>query len=166
MDTVSSLNNILGLFRYPNFRFIKGSVCDRKIVDYVLKTYQVDCVMHFAANSHVQNSFGDPFSFTENNVLGTHVLLDRVRSYGRIKRFVHVSTDEVYGETNGVMATEDSTLLAPTNPYAASKAAAEMYVMAYQKSFGLPAIVVRSNNVYGPCQYPESKYKLFFFHLN
>lgn len=157
MDTVSSLNNILALFEYPNFRFVHGSICDGRTVDFVLETYQVDCVMHFAANSHVQNSFGDPFTFTENNVLGTHVLLDRVRAYGKVQRFIHVSTDEVYGETNRIPAREGSTLLAPTNPYSASKAAAEMYVMAYQRSFRIPAIIVRSNNVYGPCQYPESK---------
>ncbi|KAL1847448.1 hypothetical protein Plec18167_005161 [Paecilomyces lecythidis] len=155
MDTVSSLNNILALFEYPNFRFVHGSICDGRTVDFVLETYQVDCVMHFAANSHVQNSFGDPFTFTDNNVLGTHVLLDRVRAYGKVQRFIHVSTDEVYGETNRIPAREGSTLLAPTNPYSASKAAAEMYVMAYQRSFRIPAIIVRSNNVYGPCQYPE-----------
>lgn len=156
MDNVSSLNNVLELFRYPNFRFIHGSITDRKTVRFVLETYAVDCVVHFAANSHVQNSFSDPFTFTENNVVGTHVLLEAVRAYGKIKRFVHISTDEVYGETNGVEAKENTTLLVPTNPYSASKAAAEMYVMAYRHSFGLPAIIVRSNNVYGPCQYPES----------
>lgn len=157
MESVSSLNNVFDLFRFPNFRFIHGSITDRKTVCFALETYAVDCVMHFAANSHVQNSFRDPFTFTENNVVGTHALLDAVRSYGNIKRFVHISTDEVYGETHGVVAKEDSTLLAPTNPYSASKAAAEMYVMAYKHSFGIPVIIVRSNNVYGPCQYPESK---------
>lgn len=158
MDNVSSINNILELFRFPSFRFIHGSITDPKTVSFALEAHQVDCVMHFAANSHVQSSFEDPFTFTENNVVGTHVLLDAVKNYGNIKRFVHISTDEVYGETNGAMAKEDSTLLAPTNPYSASKAAAEMYVMAYKHSFGIPVIIVRSNNVYGPCQYPESKF--------
>lgn len=157
MDNVSSINNILELFQFPSFRFIHGSITDPKTVSFALEAYQVDCVMHFAANSHVQNSFEDPFTFTENNVVGTHVLLDAVKNYGNIKRFIHIYTDEVYGETNGAMAKEDSTLLAPTNPYSASKAAAEMYVMAYKHSFGIPVIIVRSNNVYGPCQYPESK---------
>ena len=118
----------------------------------------MDCVIHFAASSHVQKSFTDAFDFTENNVLGTHILLDIVQKYGKVKRFIHVSTDEVYGETQGVQAVEETTPLAPTNPYAASKAAAEMYVMAYRKSYGLPIIITRGNNVYGPCQYPESKY--------
>lgn len=156
MDPVASWNNILGLFACPNFHFIHANILDAETVRSALESYQVDCVMHFAASSHVQNSFSESFAFTENNVLGTHRLLDAVRVYGKVKRFVHVSTDEVYGETRGVLASEASTPLAPTNPYAASKAAAEMYVMAYQKSYGLPAIIVRGNNVYGPCQYPES----------
>ncbi|KAE8389602.1 dTDP-D-glucose 4,6-dehydratase [Aspergillus alliaceus] len=155
MDVVASLNNILDLFTCPNFRFLHCDLNDQDTVLFALQTYRVDCVLHFAASSHVQNSFSDPFTFTRNNVLGTQSLLEAVRSYGKVTRFIHVSTDEVYGETNGQMATEAFTPMRPTNPYSASKAAAEMYVMAYQKSFGLPAIIVRSNNVYGPGQYPE-----------
>lgn len=161
MDPVASWNNILELFTYPNFRFIRGNILDRETVRSALESFQVDCVLHFAASSHVEHSFTDSFTFTENNVLGTHTLLDIVRAYGKVNRFIHVSTDEVYGETNGVPASEETTPLAPTNPYAASKAAAEMYVKAYQKSYGLPAIIVRSNNVYGPCQYPEKIIPLF-----
>ena len=167
MDPVASYNNILELFSCPNFRFIHANILDKETVHSTLEGFQVDCVLHFAANSHVQKSFNNSFEFTENNVLGTHTLLDTVRKYGKVKRFIHVSTDEVYGETNGVPANEERTPLAPTNPYAASKAAAEMYVMAYRKSYGFPVIMVRGNNVYGPCQYPESRSscnpRFFFF---
>lgn len=111
--------------------------------------------MHFAAQSHVDLSFGNSYDFTTTNVFGTHVLLECVKTY-RIHKFIHVSTDEVYGEVKD--SDEDlmeDAILAPTNPYAASKAAAEMLVQAYRKSFKLPVIIVRSNNVYGPHQFPE-----------
>lgn len=161
LDSIASENNIAALRGLPNFHFVKGDITNMRTVLSTLETYNVDCVMHFAASSHVQNSFNDPFTFTHNNVIGTHILLEAVRSYGKIARFVHVSTDEVYGETDGVFATE-SHPLGPTNPYSASKAAAEMYVNAYYKSFDIPVIIVRSNNVYGPCQYPESMTTLLY----
>jgi UDP-glucose 4,6-dehydratase len=107
--------------------------------------------------THVDNSFGNSFAFTENNVLGTHTLLESARQHGKIKRFLHVSTDEVYGEVShetGAPCGEHSTL-EPTNPYSATKAAAEMLVKAYSNSYNLPCIVTRGNNVYGPHQYPE-----------
>lgn len=123
-----------------------------------MERYKIDTVFHFAAQSHVDLSFGNSYSFTYTNVYGTHVMLESAKKCG-IKRFIHISTDEVYGE---VMDDDDdlveSSILAPTNPYAASKAAAEMMVHSYQKSFKLPVIIVRSNNVYGPHQFPESKF--------
>ena len=129
---------------------------DQDALSNVFATHDIDCVMHFAASSHVQNSFEDPSSFTYNNVVATQRLLDTVRSQGRVRRFVHVSTDEVYGDADEESVDETQQFM-PTNPYSASKAAAEMYVWAYAKAFNIPAIVVRSNNVYGPCQFPESK---------
>lgn len=114
--------------------------------------------MHFAAQTHVDNSFGNSFEFSQNNILGTHVLLETVKAVGSIKRFLHVSTDEVYGESSfkfGEANSEQTSLLEPTNPYSASKAAAEMLVMAYGCSYDLPYIITRGNNVYGPHQYPE-----------
>jgi dTDP-glucose 4,6-dehydratase len=98
------------------------------------------------------NSFGDSFEFTKNNVVGTHVLLEAARLHG-VYRMIHISTDEVYGEADSNLLEE--AVLQPTNPYSASKAAAEMLVNAYSKSFNLPVIITRSNNVYGPYQYPE-----------
>ena len=121
-----------------------------------MKKYRVDIIFHFAAQSHVDLSFGNSFQFTTTNVLGTHVMLECAVGHG-VQRFIHISTDEVNGEVNfGDPDLLENSLLAPTNPYAASKAAAEMFVNAYAKSFKLPVIIVRSNNVYGPHQYPES----------
>jgi dTDP-D-glucose 4,6-dehydratase len=121
-----------------------------------LQRFDIDTIFHFAAQSHVDLSFGNSYKFTHTNVYGTHVLLECAKET-KISRFIHVSTDEVYGEVND--EDEDlmeTSLLAPTNPYAASKAAAEMLVSAYRKSFKLPVLTVRINNVYGPHQYPES----------
>lgn len=139
-----------------NYKFIKGSIASADLVEYVLRTEQIDTVLHFAAQSHVDNSFGNSIAFSETNILGTHVLLEAARIYGRVRRFVHVSTDEVYGEGSAeTPAMTEDHVLEPTNPYAASKAGAEFLVKAYQRSFKLPTIITRSNNVYGPHQYPE-----------
>lgn len=109
--------------------------------------------MNFAASTHVDNSFHSSISFTSNNVVGTHVLLEAAREYGGVKRFIHVSTDEVYGgETD---FEKEESMLAPTNPYACTKAAAELICRGYAKSFGMPIIISRGNNVYGPRQYPD-----------
>ena len=167
------------------------------LVLYLLKAESIDTIINFAAQvrlpilsvsatcsyfyqqTHVDNSFGNSFSFTQNNVYGTHNLLESARLYGSIKRFIHVSTDEVYGEAShgtGEASGEHATL-EPTNPYSATKAAAEMLVkvriiiavgrspipvltlyhfdQAYYTSYQLPCIITRGNNVYGPHQYPE-----------
>ncbi len=124
-----------------------------------LERHNIDTIFHFAAQSHVDLSFGNSYAFTHTNVYGTHVLLESAKKVG-IKKFIHISTDEVYGEVrDDADDLLETSILAPTNPYAASKAAAEMLVHSYQKSFKLPVIIVRSNNVYGPHQYPESKFE-------
>jgi len=139
----------------PNYHFIKGNVCDYNLIAYLLKTHQIDLIVHFAAQSHVDNSFLEPLKYSQDNVIGTHTLLEAVRQSAHHILFVHISTDEVYGESiEGDKKTENH-MLSPTNPYAATKAAAEMLVNAYKHSFGLSAIITRSNNVYGPNQYPE-----------
>jgi UDP-glucose 4,6-dehydratase len=133
----------------------QGDICSSDIVNYVLRKEKVDTIMNFAAQTHVDNSFGNSFTFTETNVLGTHVLLEAAKTFG-IKLFLHVSTDEVYGEGDeDGKASHEGTILEPTNPYAGSKAGAEYLVKAYHRSFGLPIIITRGNNVYGPHQYPE-----------
>lgn len=111
--------------------------------------------MHFAAQTHVDNSFGNSFQFTQNNIMGTHVLLESAKT-ANIKRFIHVSTDEVYGEQrHDQEAMDEEQILEPTNPYAATKAGAEFLAKSYHRSFGMPIIITRGNNVYGPHQYPE-----------
>lgn len=155
LDYCSSLNNTRVLNERRNFTFYQGDITHPTEVVDCLERHNIDTIFHFAAQSHVDLSFGNSYGFTHTNVYGTHVLLESAKKVG-IKRFIHISTDEVYGE---VKDDDDdlleSSILAPTNPYAASKAAAEMLVHSYQKSFKLPAIIVRSNNVYGPHQYPE-----------
>jgi dTDP-glucose 4,6-dehydratase len=111
--------------------------------------------MHFAAQTHVDNSFGNSFQFTQNNIMGTHVLLESAKNHG-IKRFIHVSTDEVYGEQHHDQdPMMEEQVLEPTNPYAATKAGAEFLAKSYHRSFGMPLIITRGNNVYGPHQFPE-----------
>jgi dTDP-D-glucose 4,6-dehydratase len=113
----------------PNYILVEGNLCSEDLVKFVLETYKIDMVIHFAAQSHVQLSFDDSLQFTKDNILGTHILLECVRKYGKIERFIHVSTDEVYGESMNQVdencKTEQS-ILCPTNPYAATKAGAEL----------------------------------------
>ena len=141
-----------------NYTLIKGNLCSEDLVNHVLKTHNIEEVIHFAAQSHVQNSFDDSLQYTKDNILGTHILLECCRKYGKIQRFIHVSTDEVYGESmidiNENHKTEHS-ILCPTNPYAATKAGAELIAQSYNHSFKMPIIITRGNNVYGPNQYPE-----------
>lgn len=132
-----------------------GSICDAELVKRILIENNIDTVVHFAAQTHVDNSFGNSIAFTLDNVLGTHVLIEACREYGKIQRFVHISTDEVYGEVSATEISTETSLLNPTNPYAATKAAAEFIVRSYVHSYQFPAVITRGNNVYGPHQYPE-----------
>lgn len=157
LDYCSSLKNLYPARSSPNFKFVKGDIASADLVNHLLVAEGIDTIMHFAAQTHVDNSFGNSFEFTNNNIYGTHVLLEACKVTRQIDRFIHVSTDEVYGETdmeNDVGNIETSQLL-PTNPYSATKAGAEMLVMAYHRSYGLPTITTRGNNVYGPNQFPE-----------
>ncbi|PIN00646.1 putative NAD+-dependent epimerase [Handroanthus impetiginosus] len=183
LDYCSNLKNLNPSQSLPNFKFVKGDFFSTDLVNYVLATEAIDTVMHFAAQTHVDNSFGNSFEFIKNNVYGTCVLLEACKAFGSIKsfefiknnvygtcvlleackafgsikRFIHVSTDEVYGETDedAAQGKNEASQLLPTNPYSASKAGAEMLVLAYGRSFGLPVIITRGNNVYGPHQFPE-----------
>lgn len=166
LDYCASLKNLSQVENYPNYKFVKGDILSADLINYVLKKEKIDTIMHFAAQTHVDNSFGNSIEFTKTNVLGTHVLLEAAK-LAKIKLFIHVSTDEVYGENEGEDSSE-SQILEPTNPYAASKAAAEAIVKSYYRSFGLPIIITRGNNVYGPHQYPEKIIPKFscLLHLN
>ena len=140
------------------YHLVKGNLCSYDLIANILNIYQIDTIIHFAAQSHVQNSFEDALQYTHDNVQGTHTLLEASRKYGKIIRFIHISTDEVYGESmlneNEEKKNENS-ILCPTNPYAATKAAAELIAKSYYHSFKMPIIITRGNNVYGPNQYPE-----------
>lgn len=157
MDYCSNYKNLQSSLVSPNFKFVKGDIACADLVNYLLVAEDIDTIMHFAAQTHVDNSFGNSFEFTNNNIYGTHVLLEACKVTQRIKRFIHVSTDEVYGETEleTDIGNAEASQLLPTNPYSATKAGAEMLVMAYHRSYGLPTITTRGNNVYGPNQYPE-----------
>lgn len=140
------------------YTFVKGNVCSEDLMTDILSSHNIEQVIHFAAQSHVQNSFEDSLQFTRDNILGTHVLLECCRKYGKLTKFIHVSTDEVYGESmnniNELHKTEHS-ILCPTNPYAATKASAELIAQSYNHSYKMPIVITRGNNVYGPNQYPE-----------
>jgi dTDP-glucose 4,6-dehydratase len=155
LDYCSSLKNIT-VSKNSNYYMYTCDITNSKTISNILHIRNVDTVLHFAAQTHVDNSFGNSIQFTIDNVLGTHTLLECCREYGKIKRFVHVSTDEVYGEValDGDEC-QETTILKPTNPYAATKASAEHLVFSYYHSFKLPIIITRGNNVYGRHQYPE-----------
>ena len=152
----SSLNNI-EVSHLHNYKFIEGTLNSISSIDHVLYDNNIDTIVHFAAQSHVDNSFSNSLQYTKDNILGTHNLLECCRIYNKIKCFVHVSTDEVYGESHITDNSKksESAILCPTNPYAATKAAAELIAMAYYHSYKMPIIVTRGNNVYGERQYPE-----------
>eukprot|EP00592_Proboscia_alata_P025690 CAMPEP_0194442692 /NCGR_PEP_ID=MMETSP0176-20130528/126280_1 /TAXON_ID=216777 /ORGANISM="Proboscia alata, Strain PI-D3" /LENGTH=410 /DNA_ID=CAMNT_0039268833 /DNA_START=77 /DNA_END=1309 /DNA_ORIENTATION=- len=157
LDYCACRENLNCIDHLDNFKFVKGDICSPELVSYVLEEEKIDTVMHFAAQTHVDNSFGNSFNFTQANIYGTHVLLESAKNCATIKRFIHVSTDEVYGEgetfeTDPMM---ENHVLEPTNPYAATKAGAEFLVKSYHRSFKMPCIITRGNNVYGPHQFPE-----------
>ena len=140
------------------YKLIKGNLCSFDLMNHILESYKIDTIIHFAAQSHVQDSFSDSFKYTKDNILGTHTLLEACRLYNNINKFIHISTDEVYGESllsdDEEKKTEHS-ILCPTNPYAATKAGAELIAGSYRHSFDMPIIITRGNNVYGMNQYPE-----------
>lgn len=143
------------------YSFVQGDVCDQLIMQKAMK--DVDVVIHFAAESHVDNSIKDPFIFTKTNVLGTHILLESSLK-NKIKKFVYISTDEVYGSIeNGRFKETDP--LKPSSPYSASKAAADLLAQSFFHTFKLPVIITRSANNFGPYQYPEKVIPLFITNL-
>ena len=152
-----NLENLKSVEDAPNYRFVKGDIADRKFVFDLFEKEKPDVIVNFAAESHVDRSIKDPESFVRTNVLGTTTLLDACKEYG-IKRFHQVSTDEVYGDLPldrpDLFFTEETPLHTPS-PYSSSKASADLFVMAYHRTFGLPVTVSRCSNNYGPYQFPE-----------
>jgi dTDP-glucose 4,6-dehydratase len=141
-----------GLEDDPRHRFLRGDICDAGIVAEALAD-GAEAVVHFAAESHVDRSIADSLPFEATNVRGTLTLLEAARRAG-VRKFVHISTDEVYGEVEEGQFLE-TTPLNPNSPYSASKAAGDMFVRAYVRTYGFPAVIVRPSNNYGPWQYPE-----------
>ncbi|NUN70736.1 MAG: dTDP-glucose 4,6-dehydratase [Bacteroidetes bacterium] len=149
-----NLENLTSVEKNPRYRFVKGDIGDAAAVTAALKEYSIDTIVHFAAESHVDRSISGPAVFVQTNVVGTQVLLDASRAHG-IERFLHVSTDEVYGSLGATGYFTEQTPLHPNSPYSASKASSDMLVLAYQHTFGFPGIVTRCSNNYGPYQFPE-----------
>lgn len=144
-----------------NFTLKVGDICDKSLCDDAL--YKADLLIHAAAESHVDNSFESSLIFTQTNVLGTHTVMQSALK-NSVAKILHISTDEVYGEVITGAAKEDS-VFSPTNPYSASKAAAEMIVRGYMQSFGLPAMLIRANNMFGIRQFPEKLIPRSFMRL-
>jgi dTDP-glucose 4,6-dehydratase len=139
-----------------NYKCVEANINDSTLIKYILREKKITHIIHFAAQSHVDNSFDNSLQYTYDNVNGTHSLLEAVREVNKKIVFFHFSTDEVYGENKLDEGPKNElSLLCPTNPYAASKAAAEMFVNSYTHSYDIPSIITRCNNVYGPNQYPE-----------
>jgi dTDP-glucose 4,6-dehydratase len=144
----------------PNYRFVRGDIADREAVRSTMDEYAIDTVVNFAAETHVDRSILDPDAFVVTNTVGVNVLLDAARQHG-IGRFLHVSTDEVYGSIpEGYFTVEDDPL-APRNPYSASKAGGELLVRSYHITHGMDTVITRGSNTYGPYQYPEKVMPLF-----
>ncbi|SHK24079.1 dTDP-glucose 4,6-dehydratase [Tepidibacter formicigenes] len=163
-----NLENLKGIEENNNYKFIKGSITDRELVERIFEEENIDCVVNFAAESHVDRSIEDPEIFVKTNVLGTQVLLDVAKKSWQIGKdeigypiykegvkYIQVSTDEVYGTLGKEGMFTETTTLSPNSPYSASKASADMIVRAYSETFKLPVNITRCSNNYGPYQFPE-----------
>jgi dTDP-glucose 4,6-dehydratase len=146
--------NLADLDGDPRYRFVRGDVCNGELVAELIRSERIDAVMHLAAESHVDRSILAPAVFIETNVRGTQVLLEAARELG-VRRFLHVSTDEVYGSLGDSGLFTEESPLAPSSPYSASKASSDLLALAYFHTFGVPVVVTRCSNNYGPYQFPE-----------
>ena len=162
-----NLENLRDVEGMPNYTFVKGDICDYELVTGIFREYDINGVIHLAAESHVDRSITDPFTFARTNVLGTLTLLQAAKEYWKHpsdapRRFYHVSTDEVYGalEADGTFFTEE-TKYDPHSPYSASKASSDHFVRAFHDTYGLPTVISNCSNNYGPYQFPEKLIPLF-----
>ncbi|MGE7882223.1 dTDP-glucose 4,6-dehydratase [Bacillus sp. NPDC094077] len=149
-----NLENLHSVGQDSRYSFIKGDIQNRELVEYVIQRYEVQAIVNFAAESHVDRSIENPIPFYNTNVIGTVTLLELVKKYPHIK-LVQVSTDEVYGSLGDEGKFTEQTPLDPSSPYSSSKASADMIALSYYKTYQLPIIVTRCSNNYGPYQYPE-----------
>ncbi len=147
-----NLANLDSVAEDPNYRFVRGDICDAAAVEAAM--FGCEAVVHFAAESHVDRSIYEPAPVIETNVTGTFVLLEAARRNG-LERFVHISTDEVYGDLSPETIADEGSPLRPSSPYSASKAAADLLVGSFVRTYEFPALITRSSNNYGPYQFPE-----------
>jgi len=152
-----NLENLHDLEDHPNYQFVHGNICDKELVDKLVK--EVDIILNFAAETHVDRSILEAGTFIQTDVVGTFTLLEAAKKYD-IERYLQISTDEVYGSIEDGSFDEESTLQ-PNSPYSASKASGDLLVRAYYKTYGVPALITRSSNNFGPYQYPEKLIPLF-----
>lgn len=163
-----NLRNLEDITEHSNYNFIKGDICDRELLEHLFRQYEINVVINFAAESHVDRSIMDPHLFLKTNVLGTQALLDTARNFWIVNpndintlkfkegvKYIQISTDEVYGTLGKEGLFTEKTCLAPNSPYSASKASADMIVRAYHETYGLPINITRCSNNYGPFQFPE-----------
>lgn len=155
-----NLDNLLEVHDDPRYTFIKGDICDADAVAAAVKAHNIDTIVNFAAETHVDRSIMDPDAFVKTSVYGTYVLLEVTRELG-LERFHQISTDEVYGHIPFGQSSIETDPLEPRSPYAASKASADLMVNAYFVTYGLPVTITRGSNNIGPYQYPEKVIPLF-----
>lgn len=149
-----NLENLEEIEDNQHYHFVKGDICDQQLAESIVKEYNIDAVVNFAAESHVDRSIMGPAIFLETNVSGTNVLLEIARDF-KVDRFIQISTDEVYGSLGTTGKFTETSPLHPNSPYAASKAAADLLVLAYHHTYGTAVIITRCSNNYGPYQFPE-----------
>lgn len=149
-----NLQNLKSVEDHPNYTFIKGDIVNDELVSYIFQKFEITHVINFAAESHVDRSILSSEIFFRTNVLGTNVLLENAKRFG-VEKFVQISTDEVYGSLGPEGLFEETTPLQPNSPYAASKAAADMMVLAFYHTYQVPVVITRCSNNYGPYQFPE-----------
>jgi dTDP-glucose 4,6-dehydratase len=151
--------NLAEYWDHPSYEFIKGDICDERLVEGVIKG-GVDAIINFAAETHVDRSLYEPAAFLKTNLFGTYVLLEVAKRFN-LRRFVHISTDEVYGSIDPPQRAREDSPLNPSSVYSASKAGADLIALSYYTTFGLPVLITRSSNNYGPYQFPEKLIPLF-----
>ncbi|MBH0173835.1 dTDP-glucose 4,6-dehydratase [Fictibacillus sp. 23RED33] len=149
-----NLNNLLTVKNLLNYKFVRGDINNQQLVDYVIKAYDIDVIVNFAAESHVDRSIENPGIFIKSNVQGVQTLLEAAKE-NKIRKFIQISTDEVYGSLDNEGYFTEETPLAPNSPYSSSKASADLIVRAYHETFGLDINITRCSNNYGPFQYTE-----------
>jgi dTDP-glucose 4,6-dehydratase len=158
-----NLNNLKECDTNPHYTFIRGDICDPTLVNTVMEKQGIDMIVHFAAESHVDRSITDASVFVKTNVLGTHTLLEAAKKHN-VQRFIHISTDEVYGSRQKGSFRETD-ILSPSSPYSASKAGSDLLALSYYATYNLPVIITRCTNNFGPYQFPEKLIPLFVTNL-